>query len=271
MSADLAARFLDLHRPGAPLLMPNPWDVGSARLLTYLGFQALATTSSGFAATRGGADGTVSREDAIAHGGELAAAVDVPVSADLENGFGHDPATVASTVEAALAAGLAGCSIEDYTRRADDPIYPIEQALERIEAAVTAGGGDRIVLTARAENFLHGVRDLPATIERLQRYAEAGAQVVYAPGLTDAEDIRAVVESVPVPVNVLLRPQGPGVAQLAGLGVARISVGGAFAKVGYGAVVAAAEELRAGEPPYRFWETAARGGEALDASLARSG
>ena len=238
--------FRELHRPGTPLVMPNPWDVGTARVLATLGFAALATTSSGHAATLGKLDGEVGRDAAVAHGAELAAAVPVPVSADLENGFADDPAGVAATVEAAAATPLAGCSIED---RGPDGIYAADLAVERVAAAVAAAGG-RLVLTARAEAFLLPDADLAEVIGRLQRFAEAGADVVYAPGLVRPADIAAVVSEVDAPVNVLLRPGGPSVAELADLGVARISVGGAFAFACLGALEKAAQGLLNGESPW---------------------
>jgi len=263
--ADLAERFLALHRPDPPLLIPNPWDAGSARLLASLGFEALATTSSGFAATLGRRDYGVTREEAIGHAAQIVAAVDVPVSADLENGFGDDPAEVAETIRQAVGAGLAGCSIEDATGRADDPIYDAGLATERIAAAVEAAG-DRLVLTARAENLLHGRDDLDDTIARLRRYAEAGAHVLYAPGLTDLAQIRAVVEAVDRPVNVLALPAAPPVAQLAEAGVCRVSVGGGFAFTALGAVVEAARELRE-EGTYGFWKLAGPGSKAARAAF----
>jgi len=246
LDADPAARFLALHRPGQPLLMPNAWDLGSARILASLDFEALATTSSGFAATLGRPDGSVTRDEAIGHAAAITQATPLPVSADLENGFADEPEAMADTVAAAIDAGLAGCSIEDFTRRADDPIYDRELAAERVAAAAEAAhaGPRRLVLTARAENLLHGRNDLSDTIARLQRYAEAGADVLYAPGLTRATDIRDVVSSVERPVNVLAVPDAPTVAELADLGVARISVGGAFAFAALGALVEAARELR---------------------------
>lgn len=237
----VAGRFLALHRPGRPVLLPNPWDAGSARLLEALGFLALATTSSGFAATLGRFDGSVSRDDALAHAAAIVAATSLPVSADLENGFVHDPGGVADTVQRARATGLAGCSIEDATGDSDEPIYDVALAVDRVAAAASAADG--FVLTARAENYLHGRPDLADTIMRLQRYQEAGADVLYAPGLTSAEDIRAVVSSVDRPVNVLALPGAPAVAELADLGVARISVGGAFAFAALGALAEAGREL----------------------------
>jgi 2-methylisocitrate lyase-like PEP mutase family enzyme len=252
-------RFLELHRPGEPLLMPNAWDAGSAKVLASLGFQAIATTSSGFAATLGRADGSVSRDEAIEHAEAVVRAVPVPVSADLENGFADDPHGVAKTVKKAGAAGLAGCSIEDYTGRVDDPIYPIGQAVERVQAAVEVAGHG-LVITARAENFLHDRPDLAETIARLQRFQEAGAHVLYAPGLTTSEQIRAVVSSVDRPVNVLALAATPPVAELAQLGVARISVGGAFAFAALGALVEAGRELL-DQGTYGYWSRVSVGRE----------
>jgi 2-methylisocitrate lyase-like PEP mutase family enzyme len=235
--------FLDLHVPGDPLLLPNPWDAGSARILASLGFRALATTSSGFAATLGRLDGSVSRAEALAHAAAIVHATDLPVSADLENGFADDLSGVAETVAGAAGVGLAGCSIEDSTGRDDDPIYEAAHAAERVAAAVEAAAG-RLVITGRAENFLHGRDDLADTIDRLQRYQEAGAHVLYAPGLKSADQIRSVVQSVDRPVNVLAFPGVPPVAELVELGVARISVGGAFAYAALAGLVDAAREFR---------------------------
>jgi 2-methylisocitrate lyase-like PEP mutase family enzyme len=241
-----ARRFLELHRPGNPLLMPNAWDVGSARLLASLGFEALATTSSGHAAALGLLDGAVGREAALHHCAELVAATELPVSADLENGFGHEPAEVATTVKLAGETGLAGCSIEDFTGDDADPIYEIEFAVERIAAAHRAAheGPVHLVLTARAENHIRGRDDLADTIARLRAYQEAGADVLFAPGLADAEQIRAVVAAVDLPVSVLALPATPPVSELAQLGVSRVSVGGAFAYAALGTLVEAATELR---------------------------
>lgn len=257
--------FLEMHRPGNPLLLPNPWDVGSARILVALGFRALATTSSGFAATVGRHDGSVTRDEAVAHAGTIAAAVDVPVSADLENCFADDPAGVAQTVQRAAASGLAGCSVEDFTGRGDDPVYDIGLAAERVAAAVQAAGAG-FVITARAENHLHGRDDLADTIERLQRYQQAGAHVLYAPGLRTAEQIRAVVSSLDRPVNVLAMSGVPPVAELAELGVARISVGGAFAFAALGALVDAAREF--GERgTYGYLDGTARGRKLIETAF----
>ncbi len=241
--SELAKRFLDLHRPGDPLLIPNPWDAGSARLLASRGFEALATTSSGFAATLGRVDNSVTREEALTHSAAIVLATPLPVSADLENGFADDAEGVAKTVRGAVDAGLAGCSIEDSTGREDEPLYAIEHAAERIAAAAEAAGG-RLVLTGRAENFIVGREDLGDTIARLQAYQEAGADVLYAPRLTRIEDVRSVVESVDRPVNVLAWIGLPPVSELAAAGVSRISVGGWFAFSALGALVEAASELR---------------------------
>jgi 2-methylisocitrate lyase-like PEP mutase family enzyme len=266
--SDLAARFLALHRPGQPLLLPNPWDLGSARILAQMGFEALATTSSGFAATLGRPDGSVTRDQAIGHAALIARTVPLPVSADLENGYADDPQDVAGTVTAAIEAGLAGCSIEDSTGRGDAPIYDGSLAAERVAAAAAAAhsGPRRLVLTARAENHLHGRDDLADTIARLQRYSEAGADVLYAPGLTRAGDIREVVRSVGRPVNVLALADAPPVAELAELGVARISVGGAFAFAALGALADAARELQT-TGTYGFWRNAATGRQAARAAF----
>jgi len=241
-----AEQFLELHRPGNPLLLPNPWDQGSAKLLASLGFQALATTSSGFAATLGRLHGKVSRDEALAHCAAIVGATDLPVSADLEKCFADDPSEVAHTVALAAQTGLAGCSVEDFTGDEDDPIYDIGLAAERVAAAAQAAhsGPARLVLTARAENYLHGRPDLADTIARLQAYQAAGADVLYAPGLTRLEDVRQVVKAVDRPVNVLAMSGAPAVSELAEAGVSRVSVGGAFAFAALGAMVEAATELR---------------------------
>ena len=241
-----AVRFLDLHRPGNPLLLPNPWDRGSAALLASLGFQALATTSSGFAATLGRLDGSVSRDEALAHAVAIVTATELPVSADLENCFADDPGGVARTVTLAADTGLAGCSVEDFTGDDDEPIYDIGLAAERVAAAIEAAhaGPARLVLTARAENYLHGRPDLTDTITRLQAYQAAGADVLYAPGLTSLADIRQLVTAVDRPVNVLAMSGAPPVSELAEAGVSRVSVGGAFAFAALGGLAAAATELR---------------------------
>jgi len=257
---ELAQRFLELHNRPEPLLLPNPWDAGSAKLLESLGFQALATTSSGFAATLGRLDGSVTREEAIAHSAQIVSATSLPVSADLENGFADEPDGVAQTIRLAVDAGLAGCSVEDYSGRQESPIYDAGAAAERIRAAAEAAAGE-LVLTARSENYLHGRPDLDDTVARLQSYQEAGADVLYAPGLRSLDEIRTLVESVDRPVNVLARPGGPSVPELAEAGVSRVSVGGAFAFVAFGGVVEAARELL-DEGTYGYWDRAAAGSKA---------
>ena len=247
------ASFLELHVPGTPLLMPNPWDVGSARLLESMGFGALATTSSGFAASLGRLDGQVSRDEAVAHAGALAAAVSVPVSADLEHLFSPTIDGVEETARRASASGIAGFSIEDSTGDASSPIFDARLAAERVAAAVPIAHDAGVVVTARAEQYLFGQRSLDEVIARLQSYVAAGADVVFAPGVVELSEITALVEAVsPVPVNVLAMPGCPSVAELASVGVARVSVGGAFAFAAYGALVEAASELRdAGTYGYR--------------------
>ena len=272
MTTATAQAFLELHVPGTPLLMPNPWDVGSARLLASLGFRALATTSSGHAAALGRLDGSVTRDEAIDHAAAIVAAVapdGVPVSADLEHGFADDPEGVATTAELAVGAGLAGFSIEDSTGNPDAPIYDAALAADRVAAAVQAAGG-RSVVTARCELYLHGQRDLAAVIERLRAYAAAGAQVLFAPGVVDLEEVRALVSAVDEPVNVLAMPGCPPVAELASVGVARVSVGGAFAFAAYGALVEAATELlEAGTFGYR--ERSSTGAKAVRAAFGARG
>jgi 2-methylisocitrate lyase-like PEP mutase family enzyme len=267
--AERTSGFLALHRGERPLLLPNPWDRGSAILLASLGFQALATTSSGFAATLGRLDGSVTREEALEHAAQIVQATELPVSADLENGFADEPDGVAETVRLAIEAGLAGCSVEDFTGRQDDPVYHAGLAAARVEAAAEAAhrGPVQLVLTARAENHLHGRSDLADTIGRLQAYQEAGADVLYAPGLTRLDDIRQVVASVDRPVNVLARPGVPAVSELAAAGVGRVSVGGGFAFAALGALVEAARELRE-DGTYRFWERAAVGAKGVAAAFA---
>jgi 2-methylisocitrate lyase-like PEP mutase family enzyme len=258
--ADKAARFLALHGGPAPLLMPNPWDAGSARLLASLGFEALATTSSGFAATLGRLDGSVDREEALVHASSIVAATELPVSADLENCFADDPAGVATTVRLALDTGLAGCSVEDFGRRPDARIYDAGLAAERVAAAAEAAhaGPVHLVITARAENHIRGHPDLADTIARLQSYQEAGADVLFAPGVIDLDDVRQLVASVDRPVNVLPGPGAPSVAELGDVGVGRISVGGGFAFAALAAVVDAALELR-DQGTYGFRERSAVG------------
>jgi 2-methylisocitrate lyase-like PEP mutase family enzyme len=262
--ADKAARFLELHRPGDPLLMPNPWDIGSARLMAALGFEALATTSSGFAATLGRLDGGVTRDEALAHAAGIVQATGVPVSADLENCFASDPEGVAETARGAIAAGLAGFSVEDYDPDAKS-VYEQRLAVERVRAAVEvahAAPGGPLVVTARAEGYLRDERpDRDEIIGRLQAYQEAGADVLFAPGPVDAETITAIVSSVDRPVNVLARKGAPPVAGLGTLGVARISVGGALAFTAIGGWISAARELRE-QGTYAYFDQMAAGAQA---------
>lgn len=242
-----ARRLRALHEAPGAFVIPNPWDIGSARLLAATGFKALATSSAGYAFSRGVPDSAVGREQMLVHLAEIAAATDLPVSADLENGFGDAPETAAQTIRLAAGAGVVGGSIEDATGRADDPIYPFELAVERVRAAVEAARAlpFPFTLTARAENHLHGRDDLRDTIRRLQAYEEAGADVLYAPGLRSREDIAAVVSALTRPVNVLMGLQGAvlSVAELEALGVKRISVGGSLARAAYGAFLRAAREM----------------------------
>jgi 2-methylisocitrate lyase-like PEP mutase family enzyme len=241
-------RFRALHeRPGL-FVMPNPWDAGSARILTALGFEALATTSAGlaFALGRRDGEGAVSRNETLANARAIVEATHLPVSADLENGFGHRPEDCADTIRMALAIGLAGGSIEDATGDAGHPIYEYEQAVERIAAAAAACRQSPFVLTARAENFLHGRQDLDDTIRRLEAYAEAGADVLYAPGLSSLEAVRTLCAAVTKPVNVLVGLSGAAftVAELQAAGVKRISVGGALARAALGGLLRAGREIR---------------------------
>ena len=234
-------RFHRLHEDGL-FMMPNPWDLGSARLLASMGFPALATTSSGHAATLGRTDQQVTRDELLAHAAAIAAAVDVPLNVDAERCFADDPAGVADTVRLIATTGAAGVSIEDF-----DPVSgsldPLDTAAERVAAAAGAAHEAGLVLTARAENHLYGVGDLDDSIARLIAYARAGADVVYAPGLVALDDIASLVREVPVPVNVLALPAGPAVPQLAEVGVRRVSTGGALAKAAYRALARAAREL----------------------------
>ena len=243
-----ARAFRALHERKHAFIIPNPWDAGTARLLAQLGFEALATTSAGFAFSLGQADNTVSRARMMEHLETVVAATPLPVSADLENGFGDSPDTVAETIRLAAAAGVVGGSIEDATARPKDPIYASDLAVERVRAAVAAARGlpFPFTLTARCENFLTGRPDLADTIRRLQAYQEAGADVLYAPGLSTGEEIAAVVRSVDRPVNVVMGLRGVrlGLAELSALGVRRVSVGSALARAALGAFHRAATEMK---------------------------
>jgi 2-methylisocitrate lyase-like PEP mutase family enzyme len=240
--------FRELHQRDRAFIIPNPWDIGTARVLARLGFEALATTSAGFAFSIGQRDNTVGRERMIAHVRSIVAATDLPVSADLENGFGDDPETAAETIRLGAAAGLVGGSIEDSNGSRQDPIYELERAAERVRAAADAAHSlpFPFTLTARAENYLFGRRDLNDTIKRLQAYQEAGADVLYAPGLANKDDIATVVSSLERPVNVLMGLAGVhlSLGHLSAIGVKRISVGSVLSRVALSAFIRAAEEMR---------------------------
>ncbi|HVS13443.1 MAG TPA: isocitrate lyase/phosphoenolpyruvate mutase family protein [Thermoanaerobaculia bacterium] len=244
-----ARRFREMHARERAFVLPNPWDAGSARMLEALGFEALATTSSGFANSLARLDGEVTLDETLAHCRALCAATDVPITADLENGFGADPERAAATVVAAAAAGVVGGSIEDYSGDPAAPIYDLAHAVERIHAAAEAAHGLDLpfTLTARAESFLQGRRDLDDTIRRLQAFEEAGADVLYAPGLTTLEEVREVCQAVSRPVNVLAPMiRGATLDELEAAGARRLSVGGALARAALGGMLRAAEELREG-------------------------
>jgi 2-methylisocitrate lyase-like PEP mutase family enzyme len=221
--------------------MPNAWDIGSARLLASLGFEAIATTSAGHAATLGRMDQHVTLEELLDHVSALVGAVDIPVSVDAERCFADDPAGVTVTVERIAETGAAGLSIEDY--RPDSGIDPIEVAVERVAAAAGVAKSTGMVLTARAENHLYGIDDIDDTVARLTAYHQAGADVVYAPWLRDIDGIRRIVSETGAPVNVLARIDVPGVTELAEAGVRRVSTGGNLAMAAYGAAASAAREL----------------------------
>lgn len=242
------ARFKALHAREGAFVIPNPWDAGSARILENLGFEALATTSSGFAVSKAMPDSfaVLTREAVLENAAEIVAATSLPVSADLGNGFGDAPEACAETIRAAAGVGLVGGSIEDASGNPDAPIYEFSEAVERVAAAVEAARGLSFTLTARAEGFLHGRDDLDDIIRRLQAFAEAGADVVYAPALPDLDAIRAVCAAVDRPVNVVMGLRGPvwTVEELAAAGVRRISVGGSFARAAIGGLLAAAREVR---------------------------
>ena len=242
------ARFRALHERDGAFVMPNPWDAGTARLLSAMGFEALATTSAGYAFSVGRRDSFagLTRAELIDNARAIVEATDLPVSGDLEDGFGAAPESCARTIELAVETGLVGGSIEDATGDPEAPIYPFAQAVERIAAAAEAARERPFLLTGRAENFLWGRPDLEDTIRRLQAFSEAGAAVLYAPGLPDLEAIRRVCSEVDKPVNVVMGLQGKAlsVAELAEAGVKRISVGGSFARAALAAMVRAAEEVR---------------------------
>jgi len=245
--AEKGTNFRALHHRDRAFIIPNPWDIGSACLLAHLGFEALATTSMGYAISVGQRDNTVERDLVIKHVREIATATDLPVSADLENGFGDSPESAAETIRLAASTGVVGGSIEDASERAGHPIYELEHATERVRAAVEAAHSlpFPFTLTARAENYLHCRPDLKDTIRRLQAYQEAGADVLYAPGLATRDDITAVVGSVDRPVNVVMGLKGVqlSLAELSAIGVKRISVGSALCRAAMGAFLRAAHEM----------------------------
>lgn len=245
-----AEAFRALHQRPGIFVIPNPWDAGSARVLESLGFSALATTSAGLAYSLGKPDGhaSVTRKDTLHNAQSIVAATSLPVAADLENGYGDEPEMCAETIFLAAKAGLAGGSIEDATGRKDDPIYPFELAVERVRAAVEAARSldYPFTLTARAENLIHGRPDLKDTIKRLEAFADAGADVLFAPGLKTREDIQAVVKALaPRPINVIMGLSGTNftISMLEDLGVKRVSLGSGLARAAYGAFFRAAEEV----------------------------
>jgi methylisocitrate lyase len=246
LQGDRVAAFRRLHTAGC-FVMPNPWDVGSALVLQQMGFQALATTSAGFAWTLGRADNHLLLAEALEHLRVMAAAVELPVNADFEGGFAEDPEHVAANVKLAAATGIAGLSIEDSTGDASEPLYPFELAVERVRAAREAidESGTGVVLSGRSEGFIVGRPDIDETIRRLVAYAEAGADCLYAPGITTTEQVSSIVAAVaPKPVNLLVNGPFVTVAEAASLGVRRISVGGALARTAWAGFLAAAAEIR---------------------------
>jgi len=245
---DKYEQFRDLHERAGTFVIPNPWNGGTARILTALGFEALATTSAGYAFSVGRRDsaGAITRDNILDNAREIVEATHLPVSADLEGGFGMSPETCAETISLAVEIGLVGGSIEDATGDPDDPIFEFGLSVERIAAACEAARDRSFVLTARSENFLHGRPDLDDTIKRLQAFSEAGADVLYAPGLPDLDAIRTVCHAVDKPVNVVMGLGGPNysVEELQAAGVKRISVGGSFARAALGAFMRAATEVK---------------------------
>lgn len=258
-----ANAFKWLHERAGAFVIPNPWDLGSARLLSGLGFEALATTSSGFAHTLGRIDGEVTLEETIEHCRLLCASTDLPVNADLENCFADEPEKAAATILRAARAGVVGCSIEDYTKNPSNPIYEFDLAVERVRAAAEAARSldFPFMLTARAENFLHGRDDLDDTIRRLQAFEAAGADVLYAPGLKTIEEVRLVTGAVSKPLNVLAPLiEGATVAELAEAGAKRISVGGALARAAISALIRAGLEMK-NQGSFEWTENSVSSGE----------
>ncbi len=247
--ATKAARFVALHESPDLFVLPNPWDPGSAKILASLGYQALATTSAGYAFSQGKLDtiGNVSRDEAMAHAHAIVNSTPLPVSADLENGYGDSPEAVQDTIKAAFEAGLVGCTIEDTTGDANKPIYELQHAIERIIAAMETVRAlpTPFVLTARAENYLHGRPDLNDTLLRLQGYENAGADVMYAPGLPDLATIKTVCNTINKPVNVVagIRPKGATIEDYKACGVKRVSLGSSLARLAIGSAIDASRTL----------------------------
>ena len=258
--AEKGQLFQELHQRREAFIIPNPWDPGTARLLAHLGFEALATTSAGYAFSVGQPDNTIDRQQMMTHVFAIASATNLPVSADLENGFGDDPEAAAETIRLAALAGAVGGSIEDMSRDPGRPIYELAHAAERVRAAAETARSlpFPFTLTARAENYLASKRDIKDTIKRLQTYQDAGADVLYAPGLTSRDDIAAVVQSVDRPVNVIMGLQGVQMsrADLSAIGVKRISIGSALSRAALGAFLRAAHEMR-NQGTFRFADEAA--------------
>lgn len=271
--AQKAAAFKALHERDRAFIIPNPWDVGTARLLERSGFEALATTSAGFAFSIGKPDGGVDRDTMLAHAAAIAAATDLPVSADLEDGYGATPDDVADTVRRAAAIGLAGCSIEDVARGREKEPYDVDAAAARIKAAADAAHSlpYPFTLTARAENFIVGRPDLRDTIARLQAYEAAGADVLFAPGLSTRDDISEVIRSVKRPLNVIMGLAGVrfSLDDLSALGVKRVSVGSSLARAALGAFMRAVDEMRT-TGTFDFADTAVKGSE-MNAAFAGRG
>lgn len=245
---DAIARFRALHERKGAFVIPNPWDIGSARMLADLGYEALATTSAGFAWSVGKPDGGVGRDEMLEHCAQIVAATPLPVNADLENCYAHDPAGVAETIRRAASTGLAGASIEDSSGDAAKPIYDFDHAVARVRAGVEANRAQPVpmLITARAENFLHGRKDLADTIKRLQAFESAGADVLYAPGLATLDDIRTITSAVKRPVNVLMGSWAPDLtfAEVEAAGAKRLSVGGGLARAAYSEFLRAARDIK---------------------------
>lgn len=262
--SEKADAFRKLHEKGSCFVIPNPWDAGSARLLEHLGFKALASSSAGFAFSLAKSDLSISKSSLMTHLAGVCQATSLPVSADLQNGFGNDPEDVAVTILQAAKTGIVGGSIEDASGDPGNPVYPLELAAERIrQAAVAARSlGFKFTLTARAENYLYGRPDLPETIRRLQAFQEAGADVLFAPGIKTREELSQVIRSIDRPLNVLAGIAGMtlGVAELRDIGVTRISLGGSLARAAYGALLRAAAEVQ-GSGTFDYLRDAASGKE----------